>query len=317
MISILNIVSFTALILTTALILKRVIQVKKKGLIAILMAMFLLSLSELTNILEHLNIAPETDEWEDVLEIVFFPLLILSLHITMLEDELNNRKISESKFQAIYNNASTFIGLLDHEGRLLHANDASTKASNVPFESLVGVYFWDTPWWSHSEIEKQKIIEAIKVVQKGEPSQFHTTHQDENGQLIYIDHSLTPVFDANNEVVYIIPEGRNVTALKLALDELEKHKTILEELVAEKTKELNATLKISKQLNEKLYRSNQQLEQSNLELKKKSEYLKQTLNQLKTAQQQLIESEKWPHWVFSQLVSLMKSITLLTSLWEV
>ena len=292
MISALNIFSFIALTTAVVLIIARLYKKPNKSLIAVLLAVSLLSLSEFTNILEHLDIAPETDDWEDLLEIVFLPLLILSLHIGMLEEELNKRLLSESKFEAIYNNAFTFIGLLDHEGRLLDANDASSKSIESNITGMYGQYFWDTPWWAHDETEQQKLKAAIRIVQSGKISHFQTTHQSKDGEIVYIDHSLTPVFDHENKLIFIIPEGRNVTQLTLALKELEQHKNTLERLVEEKTEELNAALTISKQLNDKLYNSNQQLEQSNLELKRQSEYLQHTLTQLQAAQHQLIESEK-------------------------
>ena len=237
MISMLNILSFVALTLAVVLITVRLFKKPNKSLIALLFAVSLLSLSEFTNILEHLNLAPETDEWEDLLEIVFLPLLILSLHIGMLEEELNKRLISESKFEAIYNNAFTFIGLLDHEGRLLDANDASAKSleSNVTF--MLGQYFWETPWWTHSETEQEKLKEAIKRVQNGEVCRFQTTHLNIDGEITHIDHSLTPVYDQSGELIYIIPEGRNITQLTLVLKELEQHKTDLEKLVDEKNEE--------------------------------------------------------------------------------
>lgn len=292
MISILNIISFSTLLICILIILRRIFTRSNTSIIALLFAFVLLCLSEFTNILEHLDVAPETDEWEDLLEIVFLPLLILSLHIGILEEELNKRYISENKFEAIYNKAATFIGLLDKDGRLLDANEAASRLATTDSNTMFGQYFWETPWWSHSYEEQEKLKKAIELVKQGEVCRFNTTHTDVSGRLLYIDYSLTPVYDHNGDLIYIIPEGRNVTQLTLALQELEQHKNALERLVSEKTKELNAALVVSKQLNEKLYSSNQQLEKSNLELKRQSEYLKQTLSQLQEAQNQLIESEK-------------------------
>ena len=292
MISALNIVSFLALMMTSFLIIRRLIKRSNQSLIAFLFAVGLLTLSEFTNVLEHLNLAPQTDQWEDLLEVVFLPLLILSLHIGMLEDELYKRRITENKFEAIYNNAYTFIGLLDGEGRFLDANEASTKTSSIDPTKQVGQYFWDTLWWSHSKEEQIKIKKAISKVKQGQTSRFQSTHFNTKNGTSYIDHSLTPVYDHEGKVIYMIAEGRNVTQLTLVLKELEEHKNELEKLVTEKTRELNAALRVSKQLNEKLYNSNQQLEKSNLELKKQSKYLQLTLDQLQEAQNQLIESEK-------------------------
>lgn len=291
-IPILNMISCVALAITAGLIAARYIKKYNKSLLTILLAMILLMLSEFTNVVEHLGISAEADEYEDLLEVVFLPLLILAMHIGKLEEELSKRIISERKFSAIFNNASTFIGLLDTEGRVLDANSAALKFSDIPATSAIGQNFKDAPWWAHSDFEQNKLINALQLAKKGQPSRFETTHPDGSGKLAFIDFSLTPIFNENGEVVYLIPEGRNITELKLIQEELEIHRYKLQELVEEKTHELNETLQLTNQLNDKLFKSNHLLEKRNQELNEKSEYLKATLEQLKNTQNQLIESEK-------------------------
>ncbi len=291
-ISIFNIVSLLALLLGIGLVIAKIIKKSNKSLLVLLFAILLLAISEFTNVLEYLDYAPEADEWEDLIQTLFLPLLILSLHIGLLKQELNKRLVSENKFKAIFNHAYTFIGLLDEKGHLLEANDAAFRAVRSERETIIGQPLWETPWWKHSSTEQTKIQHAIGRAKKGEVCRFHTTHHDENSQLVYIDQSLTPVFDQLGTVIYMIAEGRNVTQLNETLRELKQHKNELEQLVKEKTKELNSSLKISEKLNKELYTSNEKLKKGNRELKEQSDYLQHTLNQLKDAQHQLIESEK-------------------------
>ncbi len=63
---------------------------------------------------------------------------------------------SEEKFAAIFNNTFQLIGLLTLEGILLEANHTSLKMIGAKPADVVGKYFWDTPWWSHSTEYQEK-----------------------------------------------------------------------------------------------------------------------------------------------------------------
>lgn len=128
---------------------------------------------------------------------------------------------AEREMRAILENTCEFIGLLTPDGRVLHGN--RTALSFIGLEddsSLRDVPFADTPWWSHSETERAKLSAAIVRASQGELVRFETSHPGQNGQVADIDFSLRPVFDANGTVVYLVPEGRDITQRKQAEAEL-------------------------------------------------------------------------------------------------
>lgn len=127
--------------------------------------------------------------------------------------ELNNTL--SKKYEAIFNQSYQFIGLLDIEGNVIDANDSSLKASNVEKKDIINKPFWDAPWWSHSEDLQNHLKEAVKkVVSEKKQVRFEAIHPGDNGENIYVDFSLTPYFDDNGNVIYLIPEGRDITNLK-------------------------------------------------------------------------------------------------------
>ena len=64
-------------------------------------------------------------------------------------------------FRAIYDQSSHLMGVLDLDGRVCHANRAACEFINERLDHLVGVPFWDTPWWAHSEEERCKLQDAF------------------------------------------------------------------------------------------------------------------------------------------------------------
>ncbi|CCG40605.1 Putative two-component sensor histidine kinase, classical system [Magnetospirillum molischianum DSM 120] len=125
------------------------------------------------------------------------------------------------EMRAIIENAYEFIGLLSPEGYLLDANRTAMSFINCDdLDVLRGRPFADTPWWAHSSEERAQLIEAIQRARQGEFVRFETSHRGRDGQLAYVDFSLKPVTGDDGAVIYLVPEGRDITQRKRAEDEL-------------------------------------------------------------------------------------------------
>jgi len=55
-----------------------------------------------------------------------------------------------------------FIGLLDTSGTILYLNRAPVKASGRPARELLGIPFWEGPWWQGGDksLLKREIARA-------------------------------------------------------------------------------------------------------------------------------------------------------------
>lgn len=137
---------------------------------------------------------------------------------------------SERKFRAIFDKQFGFIGLLDVEGRNLDSNKAALDAIGAKPADVTGVFFWDCPWWSHSEELQQKVRDAVASARAGQFVRFQADHIDADGNIVYVDFSLQPVFDEEGEVVLLIPEGRDVTELKMAQEKLRESEAMFRRL---------------------------------------------------------------------------------------
>ncbi len=146
-----------------------------------------------------------------------------------LKDEIKERKKAEEalkenekKIRALYDQAFQFIGLMTPDGTLIEANRTALRFSGIELADVLNKPFWQTPWWTHSPELQEKLRKAIKKVAQGEFFRFEATHLDKNGAVHYVDFSLKPVKDKSGKVIYMIPEGRDITEYKKSEEKGEK-----------------------------------------------------------------------------------------------
>jgi PAS domain S-box-containing protein len=148
--------------------------------------------------------------------------VIHNIHILYRSSERMTLQISQSeaKLRGIVDQAFNFIGLLSTDGILLDGNRTALDAAGVSADEVLGKPFWETPWWTHSPAMQERLKEAIRRANAGKTDRFEATHPTPDGGLIYVDFTLKPLRDHSGEIIYLVPEGRNVTDQKAAVDAL-------------------------------------------------------------------------------------------------
>ena len=146
-----------------------------------------------------------------------------------LQDEIKERKKaeealkeSERKIRALYDQTFQFIGLMTPDGTLIEANRTALEFSGIELSDVINKPFWQTPWWTHSPELQEKLRQAIKKVAQGEFIRFEVTHLGKDGVLHYVDFSLKPFKDESGKVIFMIPEGRDITEHKKAQEKGEE-----------------------------------------------------------------------------------------------
>ena len=132
---------------------------------------------------------------------------------------------SAARLDAIYNTSLEYIGLLSTEGRVLDCNRASLEFDGNTREQIVGMNFWETPWFIYTPGAPEMVRHAIARAASGEHVRYEITLMRPVGEPITLDFSLSPVRNARGEVVFLVPEGRDITSVKrteAALRESEK-----------------------------------------------------------------------------------------------
>lgn len=203
----------------------------------------------------------------------------------LIKNAFDQLKEKDKILEAIFNQTFSFLGLLDTEGKIIRINSPALEFIQRTEDELIGTDFIKSPWWSELPEELQKLDMALENAKKGKHITFETYHNNLNGGLTHILFSIKPIYNQEGIIIFLLPEGIDITKIKEAEQELQKYKEHLEELVNERTMEI-------KVLNEELVSSNEELQVVNEHISQQKEELTQTLVQLKKAHEQLVISEK-------------------------
>jgi PAS domain S-box-containing protein len=121
---------------------------------------------------------------------------------------------NELMFQAVFDQSSEFIQLLSIEGRQLDANTAALNFIGLEKDDLIGKFFWETPWWSHSQELQEQIRSAVAKAAKGQLARFEAMHPSADGNPRIVDFCIKPAMDQKGNVAFLISEGRDITDRK-------------------------------------------------------------------------------------------------------
>ncbi|WP_321508429.1 PAS domain S-box protein [uncultured Methanoregula sp.] len=124
--------------------------------------------------------------------------------------------------RVVFDQTFQFIGLMTPDGTLIDANRSALKFSGISESDVIGKPFWETPWWTHSRELQEELQQGIRSASAGNFVRFEATHKAADGTLHYIDFSLKPVCDDDGKVIFLIPEGRDITDRKNIEDTLQR-----------------------------------------------------------------------------------------------
>ena len=143
---------------------------------------------------------------------------VLGVATDITERVQAEKKLEERErvFCAIFNNTFQFTGLLTPDGILLEANQTVLDFAGLQTSDVIGKPLWSAGWWTKSKETQKRLQKAIATAARGQFVRYEEDVLGVGDTIATIDFSLKPVFDQNNQVVMLIPEGRNITELKQA-----------------------------------------------------------------------------------------------------
>ncbi|MFB6218765.1 MAG: PAS domain-containing protein [Halobacteriaceae archaeon] len=146
-------------------------------------------------------------------------------YIDITERKRREKRLRQSqrRFEAVFEDPDTFIGLLDPDGRVVRANRASLELIDADPEDVEGEPFPRTEWWERSPTAAGEVRKWIERAAGGESVRFESEHHCANGDWIHVDGIVRPVTDRGGEVVSLVVEGLETT-------ERASHERTLEEL---------------------------------------------------------------------------------------
>lgn len=121
---------------------------------------------------------------------------------------------NQRRFEAVFNDPDSYIGLLAPDGTVLRANETIRSFIDTDPADIEGEAFSETPWWTHSTEGQHRLRERIERAARGEFVRFEADHYDSDGTVTTIDWIVRPVTGDDGEIVSLIAEGRDITERK-------------------------------------------------------------------------------------------------------
>ncbi len=149
-------------------------------------------------------------------------LIIVAMQFNLLKQKRieSELRASRTRFSALFQEAFQFIILLDGHGNVIQVNKAALTLIDAKEMDVFGKTIWETPWWSHSGEEQQRIISAIHMVERGDFVRFETFHMAHDKRKVVVDLSLKPVKGDDGSTEMILLEGRDISSIKKAEENL-------------------------------------------------------------------------------------------------
>lgn len=149
---------------------------------------------------------------------------------------------SQQRFKAIFNQTFQFIGLLERDGTLIEANETALDFGGVDLRSVQGLKFWETPWWSDTGEVRKQLTQAIETAAKGKLVRYEVEMISSSGYSITVELTIRPVQNDEGQVIYLIPEARDITDKKEVHEQLISLNRELEQKIEQRTKELKESI---------------------------------------------------------------------------
>ncbi len=161
-------------------------------------------------------------------------IIVFFRDITRQRQEAEALRESEARLSAIYATSIAHIGLLSPDGTILDFNRESLTFAGTPREEVIGIRFWDGPWFRYTPGGPDLARSLVKQAATGETVRRELSLIRPSGDIIDFNFSISPIRNENGDVIFLVPEAHDITRLKRAEAEL-----------AESREELRWTVELS------------------------------------------------------------------------
>lgn len=172
-------------------------------------------------------------------------------------------------------NVSSYVTMTDLNGNIIFVNDKFCEISGYDREFLIGKNHNINKSDLHDDAFWKEMWETIS---DGNPWRGEIRNKNKNGDFYWVDTVINPLKNENDEIYRYLAIRNDITARKIAEEEIIRLNESLEEKVVERTSLLNDALEEVRLLNATLYEANQNLTNMNDE---KSEFMAIVAHDLK------------------------------------
>jgi PAS domain S-box-containing protein len=186
-------------------------------------------------------------------------VLGLSVDITNHRRASEALRESEERFRAIFAQTYQLTGILSLNGTIVQINESALDHLGMKREDVEGRPFWEVHWFERSHATRDWIMDAVHRAAQGLTLRREVSAVSRDGAPMVIDFSIKPARDNNGAIIFLIPEGRDITDLKRTEDALRRLNEDLEQRVASRTTNLEEAKEELERSLDELHRTQEEL----------------------------------------------------------
>jgi PAS domain S-box-containing protein len=123
---------------------------------------------------------------------------------------------TNAKFRALFEQATLFAGILDLQGTVVEANRLSWEGCGYSRDQVIGMRFWEGPWWAPSSDISSRVRHATEQALLGQSARAELPYFLASGEQRMVDVFIQPIRDEAGNVVLLAPSGIDITDRKRA-----------------------------------------------------------------------------------------------------
>ena len=133
-------------------------------------------------------------------------------HLWVYED-ISDQEEQRRRYEAVFNQTYQFTGLLEPDGTVLEANDTVLEFGGLDRDEIVGRKMWEIQLFQYSQATRERARSAVERAADGEFVHHELRLRGADREAI-IDFSVRPVTDEHGSVIFLVPEGHDITERK-------------------------------------------------------------------------------------------------------
>lgn len=144
------------------------------------------------------------------------PYMAINILRDVTEQRLHEELLQaeRQRLRDLLDNLPALVGVLNPEGVLLESNKVALQVANLNIGDVLDKPFDETYWWSYSPEIQTQLRAAIIRAAAGHSSRYDVIIRVGEDQFMTLDFMLSPVFDEDGRVTFLIPAGVDITARK-------------------------------------------------------------------------------------------------------
>ena len=129
-------------------------------------------------------------------------------------DEFSQHMLEQSQHRLlqVLDNLFAFVGVMELDGTLSHANRAPLEAAGLSIADVQGKKMWDTYWFCHDEAIRTRLMQDTQRCRQGEVIRYDLQVRMVNDTRMWIDFMMAPLRDKDGHITHLIPSAMDISA---------------------------------------------------------------------------------------------------------